>query len=193
MTKFPPYEFVTPRLRLRAGEATDAEPLFENYTSSEEASVYLQRKPHASVTDTQSMLEAWGRKSWNTDGRFAWVISEEKNSEAIGLVLLIMKGNNAEIHFGIATRLWGRGFVTEAVQAVMGWIAASSNINEVTTVCDYEHTASAKVLSKSGFTRQALIPNHLFLPSFGTKRNCWQFLWKRNHSNAPSISGLNNA
>lgn len=193
MTKFPPYELITPRLRLRAGEATDAEPLFENYTGSEKTSVYLQRKPHASVSDTRSMLEAWGRKSWKTDGRFAWVISEEEDSEAKGLILLVTKGNTAEIHFGIAAPLWGRGLVTEAVQAVMDWIATSSDINEVATVCDYEHVASAKVLSKSGFTRRELIPNHLFLPSFGTKRSCWHFVWKRNIGKVPSISCSNNA
>jgi RimJ/RimL family protein N-acetyltransferase len=105
----PPYEFVTPRLRLSAGEAMDAESLFENYTSSREASIYLQRKAHASVKDTQLMLEAWGQKSWNTDGRFAWVISDDKNGEAIGLVLLITNHRHAEIRFGIAPPLWGRG------------------------------------------------------------------------------------
>jgi [ribosomal protein S5]-alanine N-acetyltransferase len=188
MTTIPPYEFVTPRLRLRAGEALDAETLFENYTSSREASKYLQRKPHASVKDTQSMLAAWGQKSWNADGRFAWVISADKNGEAIGLVLLITNGSNAEIHFGIAPPSWGRGLATEAVQAVMDWIAASSDINEVTAVCDHEHTASARVLSKSGFTRQDLIPDHLFLPSFGTNRNCRPFLWKRKAEKAAFVS-----
>jgi hypothetical protein len=38
------------------------------------------------------MLAAWGQKSWNADGRFAWVISADKNGEAIGLVLLITNG-----------------------------------------------------------------------------------------------------
>ena len=193
MANIPPYELVTPRLRLRAGEATDAASLFENYTSRKEASKYLQRKPHASVKDTQSMLEAWGQKSWNIDGRFAWVISEDKNGEAIGLVLLTTNGSKAEIHFGIAPLLWGRGLATEAVQAVMGWIAASSEINEVATVCDHEHAASMKVLSKSGFTRQDLIPDQLFLPSFGTNRNCWHFVWQRKIEKAAFISRVNNA
>ena len=180
MTQIPPYEFVTSRLRLKAGEASDAETLFENYTGSKEASIYLQRKPHASVKDTESMLEAWGQKSWNADGRFAWVISEAGNSEAIGVVLLMVNDGKAEIHFGIAPLRWGRGLATESVQAVMDWIATSSNINEVTTVCDHAHTASANVLSKSGFTRRELIPDHLFLPSFGKHRNCWRYVWKRN-------------
>jgi ribosomal-protein-alanine N-acetyltransferase len=171
--------FATSRLRLRAGEATDAESLFDNYTSSKEASVYLQRKPHASVADTRSMLEAGGKNSWRTDGRFAWIISERKDNGAIGLILLVTDGDGAEIHFGIAPDRWGRGLATEAVRAVMDWIATSSDLTEVMTVCDEEHAASAKVLSKSGFTRRDLIPDYLLLPSFGQRRNCWRFVWNR--------------
>jgi len=180
MNKIPPHEFATLRLKLKAGEAIDAESLFKNYTSSKEASVYLQRKPHALVTETQLILEAWGKKSWNVHGRFAWVIWGGSIGEAIGLLLLITNNTKAEIHFGIAPHVWGLGFATEAVQAVMDWIIKSSDIDEVTTVCDHEHIASMKVLLKSGFTQQRLIPEHLFLPNFQTNRNSWLFMWERN-------------
>jgi len=87
--------------------------------------------------------------------------------------------DGAEIHFGIAPRSWGRGLATEVVQAVMAWIAADSDIDEVATVCDCEHVASANILSKAGFTRETRIRDYLFLPSFEARRDCWQFSWKR--------------
>ena len=164
---------------LRAGKTDDAKGLFANYTSNEEASRYLQRKPHSSVEDTRSFLQEWGEPSWGDDGRYAWVISVPDRGEAIGVVLLIIHEHGAEIHFGISPNNWGQGYATEAVQAVMKWITDSSAINEVTTVCDCEHASSAKVLLKSGFKQQDMIEAYLFLPAFGSKRNVVRYRWAR--------------
>ncbi len=178
----PPMEILTERLRLRAAVSNDAKPFFVNYTSDKDASLYLQRLPHQSLSETEDFVKTWSSDSWESgSNRFAWVICERGDNIAVGLFLLLLTETVAEIHFGIAPRFWRQGLITEAGKGVMNWVKGSA-IEAVSTVCDCENVASMSVLVKLGFTRLSLLPGHLFLPAFGEKRDCWVYGWERQKS-----------
>jgi len=175
----PPTSLHTERLILRAAARVDATDIFTNYTSDPIASHYLQRSAHRDLSQTEDVLAIWGLENWLSGSRFAWSIRRKTQEDAIGLFLLDSGKTSAEIHFGIARRFWGSGIVTEAGQAVIGWIASTQQIEKVSTVCDCEHTASLRVLEKIGFQRIRHLPQHLFLPSMGMRRDCWLYVWAR--------------
>lgn len=175
----PPTSLYTERLILSAAARVDADDIFKNYTGDPIASHYLQRPTHWDLSQTENVLAMWGLENWSSGSQFAWSIRKKNQEDAIGLFLLLLDKTSAEIHFGIARKLWGNGLVTEAGQAVMGWIASTQQIEQVSTVCDCEHTASWRVLEKIGFRRIRHLPQHLFLPSMSMHRDCWLYTWVR--------------
>lgn len=178
MKIIPPLLFETPRLRLIAARPEHAASVFEEYTGRDDASRYLQRRPHASPDRTQAVIEAWGEKCWQDNSRFIWTICRT-DGQAIGLFLMFVENDAAEIHYGIGPSWWGQGFVTEAGKAVMDWVVAASDLSEVKTCCAAEHAASLRVLDKIGLQRIQLLPAYLYLSDADQKVDAWVYRWKR--------------
>ena len=81
-----------------------------------------------------------------------WFI-QLKSGERIGD--LCFKGVSAEgsteIGYGILPEFWGRGYATEAVDAVVRWALDQPGIKSVEAETDAENIASQRVLEKIGF------------------------------------------
>jgi [ribosomal protein S5]-alanine N-acetyltransferase len=52
--------------------------------------------------------------------------------------------------------VWGKGYATEAVRAVLHWAYESLDLNRVEAELDTRNAASARVLEKLGFEREGL-------------------------------------
>ncbi len=52
--------------------------------------------------------------------------------------------------FVVARLQWGRGYTTEAARPIIEWALAQPEVYRVSTVCDTENRASARVLEKIG-------------------------------------------
>ncbi|WP_180572711.1 GNAT family N-acetyltransferase [Agrobacterium vitis] len=178
MSATPPTSILTSRLALRAARPEHADAVFERYTSNLEASRYLQRTAHASVARTRATMEAWGEMNWLKTSRFFWTIFSNDKT-AIGLFLLFLENNTAEIHYGIGPSYWGQGLVAEAGIAVMDWVVNTSSFTEVTSCCAAEHQASLRVLEKIGLQRAQFRPASLFLSATQTREDAWLYRWKR--------------
>jgi [ribosomal protein S5]-alanine N-acetyltransferase len=58
-----------------------------------------------------------------------------------------------EIGYGLVASARGRGYGTEAVRALVGWVAAQPGVRRITAEVDPANHASAHVLEKCGFDR----------------------------------------
>ncbi|MDD2912976.1 MAG: GNAT family protein, partial [Candidatus Bipolaricaulis anaerobius] len=56
-----------------------------------------------------------------------------------------------EIGYGTAPAFRGRGYATEAVQALIGWAFTQPAVEQVVAECVPENAASIRVLAKAGF------------------------------------------
>jgi RimJ/RimL family protein N-acetyltransferase len=163
--------------------------VFTEYTGSKDASRFLQRQPHASSEQTLALLEKWGEKNWHHSNRFIWTICRT-DGQAIGLFLMFIDNDSAEIHFGIGPSWWGNGLVTEAGKAVMDWVEKSSPLSAVTTCCAADHAASLKVLEKIGLQHTRHLPAYLRLAAGDQKVDAWVCRWKRLKSDNPKRNML---
>jgi [ribosomal protein S5]-alanine N-acetyltransferase len=175
----PPSVLTTSRLILRAARREDAACLFENYTGRSDASHYLQRSAHASQKKTEAVIDAWGADKWATSERFVWSVLLRSEQMPVGLFLMFLDGNNAEIHYGIGPSFWGQGLASEAGGAIMEWVVQRSSLSEVSTCCAVDHIASLRVLEKIGLSRIELLPNELLLGSAGSRVDAWLYRWER--------------
>ena len=175
----PPTAFQTGRLWLHAARANHAPGLFADYTGDLEASRFLPRGPHRSQAQTRAVIDAWGADRWTSNDRFAWSIIDRESDRPIGLFLLLMQGDGAEIHYGLGRGFWGQALATEAGKAVMFWVTGQSHLSTIRTTCAATHGASCRVLEKIGLVRDAFLPGALLMKPRGERLDGWSYLWRR--------------
>lgn len=69
---------------------------------------------------------------------------------------------NAELGWVLHRAYWGRGYVTEAARAVLGYAKEQLNVKRVIACCDSENIASRRVMEKLGMR---------MIVSDGTRKN----------------------
>ena len=62
-----------------------------------------------------------------------------------------------ELGYCIGKRWWGRGLMTEAVRAVVGYLFAEVGVRRVCAQHDTENPASGAVMRKAGMTKDGVL------------------------------------
>jgi RimJ/RimL family protein N-acetyltransferase len=172
----PPATLETPRLRLRAPVAGDAEAIFEAYTQDIQVARYTTWAPHRSLGETRKFLEQHceaGRKAGTV---FSWLITLSDGGHAAGMIDFRLAACRAEVGYVLARRYWGRGLMTEAAGAVVEWVIAQPEIHRVWATVDLENVASQRVLEKVGMIREGVLRRWLVAPNLGpVPRDVWSF------------------
>jgi RimJ/RimL family protein N-acetyltransferase len=66
-------------------------------------------------------------------------------------------GHKWELGYVLARGYWGRGYMTEALKALVNWAVQQSEIYRVWAVCDVDNLASARVMEKAGMRREGIL------------------------------------
>jgi ribosomal-protein-alanine N-acetyltransferase len=160
-----PENFETPRLLLRPPRLEDAEAIFDGYAQDPAVSKYVVWKPHKAVAETRDFLRYCAEQ--RRAGRiFSYVILAKDGGRLIGMVEL---GADGVLGYVLARAYWGRGYMTEAVQAVVGWAMGQDEIRTIQATCDVDNPASARVMEKAGLKFEGLLPRHSLHPNVGSE------------------------
>lgn len=82
-----------------------------------------------------------------------FAIDLKKNRDFIGLIALVLgkrKYNSAETWFKLNPKFWGKGYATEALNALIDFGFDQLKLHRIQAGCAVENTASKKVLEKVG-------------------------------------------
>lgn len=161
----------TERLLLRRLLPEDAGAMYRNWASDPEVTKYLRWEPHQSLAETRALLSAWAELYANPD-YYQWAIVEKSTGEVFGSLSLFdgratpgdvpdpaawrtpglpFEDGVWEAGYCIGRPWWGRGYMTEALRAVVrywftqtdgGWLACSHAA---------PNAASGAVMRKAGF------------------------------------------
>lgn len=134
----------------------DAEAIFRQYAQDPEVTRYLTWHPNRSIDETREFLQLC-IAAWEARRSFQWAIVEKQSERLIGMVGFRVDGHKWELGYVLARRFWGRGYMTEAVKALVAWALKQPDIYRVWAVCDIENPASARVLEKAGMTREGTL------------------------------------
>jgi [ribosomal protein S5]-alanine N-acetyltransferase len=109
--------------------------------------------------------------SWNDDKRLQWFVWCLENNErtprdaynwaitaratgaVIGWLGIGGKGDRS-CGFALTPSFWGKGYMTEALRAVIAFEFAQRGTSRITATCATDNVASARVLEKAGMTYQ---------------------------------------
>jgi len=152
----PPERIETLRLFLRRAVLEDASAIFERYARDPEVTRYLTWRPNESVEQTQDFLRRCA-DFWERNVALPWAIVPKDETRPIGMIDLRPRDHGVEIGYVLARSFWGRGYMTEAAQALVNWALSHSGIYRVWAVCDVENTNSAKLLERIGMRREGVL------------------------------------
>ena len=87
-----------------------------------------------------------------------WAITEKGSDKCIGIIGFYRtqpENFRTELGYMIASDLWGKGYITEAVNVLLDFAFNTLNFHSIEAVIDSKHHASEKVLIKNGFRKEA--------------------------------------
>lgn len=159
--KFPVLE--SDRLIFRSYMESDAAVQFQ-LRSNEAVMKFMDNDAHQSEAESLSMIN-WINESYKAKGGINWVIVEKESKQMIGYFGFwrLMKIHvRAEIGYALLPEFWGKGYMTEAANALlkfgfneMGLHSVEGNVNKL-------NADSIKLLEKLGFVKEAHFRENYF-------------------------------
>jgi ribosomal-protein-alanine N-acetyltransferase len=171
----PPKRIETERLTLRIPSLADAEAIFREYAQDPEVTRYLIWEPHRAINETLEFLSHCV-SAWQKESGFPNVITLEGRDSAIGMIDIRPDGFKVEMGYVLGRAYWGKGYMTEAVRALVDWALSQEEIYRVWAICDVDNLASARVLEKAGMQREGLLRREIIHPSVSSQpRDCYLY------------------
>lgn len=156
----------TERLVLRPPRADDAEAIFNSYATDEEVTRYLVWRPHTSIAETEEFVSRV--VAFPEDGsRLTWALTLRGDDTLRGMIELRPRVHEADVGYVLARPFWGRGYMTEALRAVLDYAFRNPGMYRVWAVCDAENVASARVMEKAGMSFEEILRRHQIRPQIG--------------------------
>lgn len=149
----------TPLIILRRFVPEDARAMYNNWASCPETTKFLTWPAHSNIGITQKVLEDWVQ-NYEKDTYYQWAIVWKQTMEPIGSIAVVSLDNStekAEIGYCIGKNWWHRGIMTQAVQAVIGYLFTEVGINRIQARHDPRNPHSGAVMQKSGMTYEGTL------------------------------------
>lgn len=154
----------TERLLLRRPLASDAVAVFERYAADPTVTRFLGWSTHRSISDTQAFLGSCDAE-WERCRVGPYLIQSRHDGRVLGSTgVRLAAPREAVTGYVLARDAWGRGYATEALQAMRD-LALRLGLNRLYAVCHPDHRASWRVMEKCGFAREGTIHAHAEFPN----------------------------
>ena len=151
-----PERVETLRLVIRRPRPDDVNDIFVSYASDPDVAKYLSWPVHVSLDQTRAFL-AFSDREWSRWPAGPYLVFLRDDGRLVGGTGLAFKTRNrAETGYVLAKDAWGKGYATEALQAMVD-VAREIGLSRVQALCHVDHRPSAHVLEKCGFRRERLL------------------------------------
>jgi len=142
----------TERLVLRPFKADDAQQMFDNWSSDDEVTKYMNWATQQSIDETITTLEKWSVR-YEQDSFYNWAIEIKEDRKHIGFISVVYCDETiekVELGFGIGKRWWHKGFMSETVNAVIDYLFNEVKVQRIQAGHDTNNPNSGKVMQKCG-------------------------------------------
>lgn len=142
-------DILTNHLILRKFKGDDAEDIYE-YASDEMTVKYLTWNGVSSIEETKELITRF----YSQPGVYA--IELKDSGKCIGCISLEVIPNHEKCNFGyvLNRNYWNRGYMTEALQAILNFVFDELEINRVEATHYEGNEGSGKVMEKCGLHKE---------------------------------------
>lgn len=148
----------TERLFLRRLSHDDAEEVLE-LRGNPETMKFIPRPLVKNLEDAIAHIDMINEKI-DTNVGINWGITIKDNDKIIGIIghyRIQPENHRSEIGYMILPEHQGKGYVSEAILAILEYGFQDMNLHSIEAVIDPENSASERVLQKNGFVKEAHI------------------------------------
>ena len=162
---FHPFQNIeTKRLLLRRLDNNDAEEVL-GLRGNPETMKYIPRPLAKTIEDALEHIAMIEDKIVNNTG-INWGITIKGNPKIIGIIghyRISPENHRAEIGYMSFPKFNGKGYMSEAIKAVVAYGFEQMNLHSIEAIIDPENIASERVLQKNGFVKEAhLLENEYY-------------------------------
>lgn len=153
----------TGRLLLRKQELKDAANL-QQLRSNEQVMTYMDSDRHHDVRTSETFI-ARNLDSYQNKNGFFWVITAAETGSYLGDIILrkIDRTNaRAEIGYTLMPEFWGRGYMKEAMRAVITFGFNDLQLHSIEANINPSNETSRALLIKTGFVKEAYFRENYF-------------------------------
>lgn len=146
-------ELTTERLQLKLLALQDAEEVLRHF-ADEDITRFMDIEPITSLEEAREII-----RYHLEDTGCRWGIYEQATQSFIGTCGFHYIRNaderwSAEIGFDLAKNFWGKGYMSEAVNAVVGFGFETMTLDVIDATVEPENSKSLRLLEKLGFMRE---------------------------------------
>lgn len=150
-------ELHTSRLKLRLIEFSDLEAIHQLHSIPEVDEFNTLGIPE-NIKQTTALIESWllaNKQDEVTNYTFAIeTISDKVFIGLFGVKLWPKKNKRAEVWYKLHPYHWGKGYATEALNAILDFGFNKLNLHRIQAGCAVDNTGSIKVLEKAGMIKE---------------------------------------
>lgn len=142
----------TERLILRPLRVSDAQEIFQGWTSDPQVTRFMNYYRHQSVEDTVEWLRL-EEENQVRDDNYTWVFVKKDSGELLGSGGIMLREENGdyEIGYNIRRKYWDQGYTTEASKKILEFAAEELGATRFFGRHAKDNPASGKVMEKLGF------------------------------------------
>lgn len=176
----PPEIIETERLILRKPRLTDAPAVFDGWARHSDVTRFLTWHPHQSVKQTEALLQK-SILAWDGATHFRYLLEIKETGCLAGMIELRMEPFKMSFGYTGAREHWGRGYMTEAVQAAIQWAFRQPSIYRIYATTDVGNAPSRRVLEKAGMRCEGILQKDSIHPNISSvPRDCYLYAIVRN-------------
>ena len=142
----------TERLTLRRFAADDAEAMYYNWASDDEVTKFMTWPSHGSVEVSRMVVSDWV-SHYGEEPYYQWAIVPKDLGQPIGSIAAVHvndKAEKVEIGYCIGKNWWHRGYMSEALSAVIEFFFDVVKVNRIEACHDLNNPYSGAVMAKCG-------------------------------------------
>ena len=102
-------------------------------------------------------------ENYETSKSYEFAVTDKENGELFGGIALSnsQRFNHGEITYWIGEEFWGRGYATEAAEALVQFAFSEKKYHKVFARCFGSNPASGRVLQKLGMREEGILIDHV--------------------------------
>lgn len=162
----PPGVMEGKRVRLRRSVTHDAPALFA-MAHDTQVMRYMDWPLQLAQGEAWAFLDA-SAKRWADGSEYHWMIEDSAATSVLGCIACRPQGHAVDFGFFLAAQAWGKGFATEAAQALVGWLKGRPQVQRIWATTDALNPRSAAVLERVGLRREGFLRMATQRPNVGS-------------------------
>ena len=154
----------TARLTIRSLGAEDVPALFAIFGDAQVCR-YWSRPPLVDLAAASGLQQEIARH-FEQRTLFQWGIAERETNVVVGtctLAALSMEHRRAEVGYALARAVWGRGYLTEVLPALLDHAFGELALRRIEADVDPRNAPSIRLLERMGFQREGYLRERYLL------------------------------